>query len=183
MMLGDLDSYMSAQDYILAAKEKDKKYGVYVERSIIFATSQLSNLNEALVGLGRGEYEAEIRIKNSDIINSEVSPYAFYINSGVFNVCYRMNLSKYEFLFKDNLIKKVIANNPVELPFSFVMHHELSHLYRAHNEVVNIDTKKPSFVKGTEMDADLLAVSQLYRSLQNNFKNFAMDDQELRGLF
>jgi hypothetical protein len=181
MILGDIDTYMSATDYIGKAKEKDVAYANYVERSLSFVEHQLSTLNSELLRNNREEYKPEIRIKNSTIINSEVSLYAFYINSETFMSCYKMNISKYKDVFINEYIQNILLYNPIEFPFSFIINHELSHIYRAHNDVKNSDINKSLFVKATEMDADLIAVSSLYRAFQSSMAG-KVDDEEIRCL-
>jgi hypothetical protein len=182
MILGELDSYMSAIDYINESRKKDVTYANYVQQALNFVQQQLSSLNEYLVKKGRLKCDAEIRIKNSDVINAEISVFAFYINTGVFSACYNLELTKYKFMFKSTLIQNILSRNPIEFPSSFIINHELSHIYRAHGDVENTNINENLFVRATEMDADLLSVAKLYRGLQSNLKNIETDDSEIRCL-
>lgn len=182
MILGDMGSYMSTIDYVSEAYKKDALYANYVERSLAFTTNQLNLLNKELEEKGRSSFCAEIRVKNSDVINSEVNAFAFYINSGVFSKCYNMDLRKYKNAFQSEYIKGVLHTNPIELPFQFIVFHEINHIRRAHAEVDNKLVSKDLYVKSTEMDADLIAVAMLYRGLQNLCRGKHVDDAEVRCL-
>lgn len=182
MLLGDVDSYMSVNSYVAEAYKRDSGYANYVKRSAEFVDCQLKRLNLDLARRGKSEYAGEVRVRNSDVVNAEVSSFVFYISSGVFSAFYRVDFFKYYDVFNDQKIKKVIRDNPVELPFQFVIFHELGHIYRSHVEVENDLVGEELFVKATEMDADLLAVGKLYRTLQNVFSDRCSIDLELRCL-
>jgi hypothetical protein len=166
MILGNMDTYMGTEDYISAAMKQDLPYSFYVHQAVSFVVNELRSLNKGLASSGRGKYEGELRIKNSEVINSEVSPYAFYINSGAFHICYKMNLDKYQEMFQDGIIKNAIMMNPNNLPFMFITLHELNHIFRDHNQFDHKGLTPSMFVKATEMDADLMAAAHLFRRIQ-----------------
>lgn len=182
MIIGEIDSYMSTLEYINESRKRDAKYANYVEATLKFTQTQLDLLNELLAKKGRVECNAEIRIKNSDTINAEISAFAFYINTGVFSACFNLELTKYKSMFNSTIIQNILSRNPVEFPSSFIIYHELSHIYRAHGNVDNTNIDENSFVRATEMDADLLSVSKLYRGFQGNLKKAGAEDSEIRGL-
>lgn len=129
---------------------------------------------------GRPTFNGQVRIKNSEIINSEISAYVFYINSGVFSACYGLNFTKYSNMFKSNNIKQILRSNPIKYPFQFVAYHEMAHLRRAHGDIDNNLISATQVVQATEFDADLLAAAALYHHLEPICQD--SDDSEIRCL-
>jgi len=182
MVLGDLDTFMSIDDYINAAKVHDIKYGEYVENSLCFVQKALDNLNTELLKINRVEYKPEIRIKNSNVLNSEVSSYAFYINSEVLSTCYKICFSKYVNLFINKNMKNLLIQKTLATTFQFIIYHELSHLFRAHHDIKNISVNQIEFIQSTEMDADLIAAAKIYRILQVDLKNLGLNDLDIKAI-
>ncbi|PKF60182.1 hypothetical protein CW745_16370 [Psychromonas sp. psych-6C06] len=173
---------MSVEDYISEAMKEDVQYARYVELCVNLANKEMSSLNDFFREKNMPTYDAEVRIKNSDVVNSEVSPYAFYINSGVFYTCFKTGFHFYSELFSDSFLNKALKSSALLLPFQFILYHELSHIYRAHDDSYDGSINKDSFIKATEMDADLMSVAKLYRVLQSSFQSKCIADREMRFL-
>ena len=171
-----LPSKLSIAEYIDTIFDSEKRK--YVEMMFIGANEMLVEAQSKF-----GGNSAQIRISNDEEFNAEGMGGIIFINSGVIDFCLAI---------KDIQLAGLIPELDVALAFagskmvgisslSWILLHEFFHATRQHNSVIDEVGSSSCYLNAAEMDADLCAISVLYRYLQEKFSEY-YDDEIIKRL-
>lgn len=124
-----------------------------------------------------------IKIKNESNISAEGMDGIIYISEGLIDYCMSMKHAfQIDIIGENKLLEESQEINFIsKMVLTWIFSHEFFHIIRMHNRVLEQVENTTAILNAIEHDADLCAIAEVYRLLQNKYSLISCD-LELRRL-
>ena len=124
-----------------------------------------------------------IKIQQCQDLNASIRPFVLFITTGLIEHCMNIGHCNVERVLDFNVPQGIFDYNQVSLvAIRWILAHEFYHLIRMHDETQAIVGDDLYAKQALEMDADMMAVSAIYRLFQDVWGNSLGNDVNLRKM-